>query len=342
VFPNAGNSMTLQNVEWETFKNFLIIKENFRDTKSAMYANKSRFQKLKTYFQNLDFNEDSFSEFLVEMQKSSLTAEYQNKMISMAKNVSRYLKADFLKDFKYRQVGSPPEKILLTVEEIIALIDCKLTYTGANGFFLNTRDHAMLMLFAYTGCRAGEVSNLKWEDLVDEGKRKKVSFKDTKNGDSRTVYLPLQVWQALNKIPRKSQFVFSSYRGKQILNQGINEVLKKRAEFLGIKKNVHAHLLRHSFITEMLDSGAEWFRLAVMVGHKDPKTTQRYYENSTKAQENLMKLHPLNRKYITYDDVANEALGLAQNWRGISACRVSVEEHDQDSLVITISRKQTI
>jgi site-specific recombinase XerD len=338
VFPRAGNKMTLQNVEWAPFKTFLILEENFKDNKHSMYANKSRFNKLRDYFLDLDFNRDNFREFIHEMQKDGYSEEYQNRLISMAKNITKYIDDKFLEDFKYRTVSGTKEKILPTIEEIIAIIDCEYPHKGAHRWFLNTRDHAMLMLFAYTGCRAGEISNLEWRDLVDEGNRKKVIFRDTKNGETRFVYVPNQVWEAIDEIPRKNNYVFASYRGKQILNQGINQTIKNRAKHLGIQKNLHAHLLRHAFITEMLDGGAEWFRLASMVGHKDPKTTQRYYQNSTKSQEDLMKLHPLNRQFITFDDVVNEALESAKSWMSIDKCDVNIEKSPNGNISIHLNR----
>ena len=56
------------------------------------------------------------------------------------------------------------------------------------------------------------------------------------------------------------------------------------------------HLLRHSFITEMIKADAPAMKVARIVGHTDLQTTLRYTHLVVDDLKDTIEQHPLNKQ----------------------------------------------
>jgi site-specific recombinase XerD len=64
--------------------------------------------------------------------------------------------------------------------------------------------------------------------------------------------------------------------------------LRRLAEQAGVKlPRMHPHMLRHTFVTTMLDAGVDLRDVQIAARHADPRTTMRY----DRARNNLDR-HP--------------------------------------------------
>ena len=64
--------------------------------------------------------------------------------------------------------------------------------------------------------------------------------------------------------------------------------LRHLAETAGIQiSRAHPHMLRHTYVTTMLDAGADLRDVQIAARHADPRTTMRY----DRARQNLDR-HP--------------------------------------------------
>ena len=61
-----------------------------------------------------------------------------------------------------------------------------------------------------------------------------------------------------------------------ITSRQVNRVFHAVADYIGIKKKVAMHSLRHAFATHLLESGADIRVIQVLLGHRCLDSTARY------------------------------------------------------------------
>ena len=75
-----------------------------------------------------------------------------------------------------------------------------------------------------------------------------------------------------------SSYLFSTesrpYRG--LANASIQNIIHNISERSGLSKNVHPHILRHTFATLAMDNGIELGDLQQLMGHESSSTTLEY------------------------------------------------------------------
>lgn len=128
-------------------------------------------------------------------------------------------------------------------------------------------------LLALTGCRLGEVENLKWAEVDDDGGC--FRLEDSKEGASvRPIGRP--VFDVLATIERQKEnpFVLTALRGKGAFGgmPGAWRRIVKRAELEGVTP----HTLRHSYASVAGDLGFTESTIAAMLGHAAGSVTSRY------------------------------------------------------------------
>lgn len=173
------------------------------------------------------------------------------------------------------------------------------------------RDRAILNLFFSTGLRVSELANLKKKDInLETGE---FSIKG-KGGKVRVVFIDevakISLKQYLNARNDKSDFLFVPYghsdkkitdnlqfKNVGITPRSIQRMIKKYAISAGMTKKVTPHILRHSFATDLLQSGADLRAVQKLLGHSSVVTTEIYtHVTDQHLKEVHQAFHGLRRK----------------------------------------------
>jgi site-specific recombinase XerD len=96
------------------------------------------------------------------------------------------------------------------------------------------------------------------------------------------IELLTEYYRKYNSELKGFEYVLKGQFGGRYTQSSINQVLKQLAKKAGIRRNIHAHLLRHSYATHLLDGGVDLRTIQVLLGHSSAKTTQIYTHVSKK------------------------------------------------------------
>jgi integrase/recombinase XerC len=149
------------------------------------------------------------------------------------------------------------------------------------------RDRAMLELLYASGLRVSELVGLDRSglDLAQGlvrvlGKRRKERIVPV----GRPALEALRRWldagrPALARAPgrgRAAEALFVNHRGGRLTARSVARRLHRWVLAAGLSRHVHPHVLRHSFATHLLASGADLRGIQELLGHASLSTTQRY------------------------------------------------------------------
>ncbi len=180
---------------------------------------------------------------------------------------------------------------MLTNIQIEALMAAPDTSTP-----LGLRDQCMLELLYATGMRVSELVDLQLDQLLAESALLRVMHPNQQAerliplSPETVVYLEQYVTKARPLIlhSRTSEALFISTHGTQMTRQSFWLIVKKYAKKAGISMALSPHSLRHAFATHLLNNGADLHVVQLLLGHKNPSTTQIYNHIT---RERLKKLH---------------------------------------------------
>ena len=144
------------------------------------------------------------------------------------------------------------------------------------------RAAAALRLLMLTGCRSGEVLNLRWDDI--DRKSGDLRLRDAKTGPRMVVLTPaaLRVLDGVRRV-RRSPWVFSGREPKRPLSTLIGYWHRVRAE-AGVD-DVRIHDLRHSYASRALALGEGLTMIGRLLGHTDIGSTARYAHLARDAEK---------------------------------------------------------
>jgi integrase len=159
----------------------------------------------------------------------------------------------------------------LTIDEVERLIE------AAKNNRYGHRDALMVLLAFRHGLRAGEVIDLRWDQV--DFKAATLNVRRLKNGTPTTHPLTGRELRALRRHQResaKSPFVFVSERGAPLSAPGFSRMVERAAIVAKLAIKTHAHMLRHACGYKLANDGHDTRSLQAYLGHKNIQNTTRY------------------------------------------------------------------
>jgi integrase/recombinase XerD len=174
-----------------------------------------------------------------------------------------------------------PIRDVLTREEIDAL----------ERVLPNERDKLIIRIFADCGLRLDELTRLEAKDIVRSGRQAHLRVLG-KRGRIRDVPLPPSLLRRLDRFidsrpeERTSDHVFLTQRRHAgvhdaLTRMGVYQVVKYSFQRSRVIKHVYPHLLRHSWMTEMLRNGMNPIQLSMIAG-ASPEVIAMHYTHLNK------------------------------------------------------------
>lgn len=164
------------------------------------------------------------------------------------------------------------------------------------------RDAALLAVLFGAGVRRNEARDLDVADVTADGLR--VQGKGNKERLvplSQDVRAVLEEWiehrgdrpGPLFLAIRKGGTI--RYEDGRLSGRGINHIIKARAREAGVQE-MSAHDFRRTFISELLDRGADISTVQRLVGHAKVETTQRYDRRGERVKQAAVDLLHIPRR----------------------------------------------
>ena len=172
------------------------------------------------------------------------------------------------------------------------------THDELNSFLAGTQDHWLHPLWLFlvgTGARLGEALALRWDDVglgvavTISGTLQRVegeyliSTPKTQAG-VRTIILPASVIDALQRMERKSEFVFTGQQGQPLHPSTVQHAMKRECQRLNLP-HLTPHGLRHLHASLLINEGLPITAVSARLGHANPNITLQIYSHSLAGQD---------------------------------------------------------
>lgn len=293
----------------QRFLDYLALEKNYSSLTITSYQ--KDLQDFTTFYAQEEQSEQihlakkthirSFVMYLSQLDKSEKTI---NRKLSTLRSFYKYLiKEKVLIINPIEQVHSMKRKkevvVPFTEQEISTLLDTEEYFTKD---FDGVRDRLMIDLLYQTGIRRAELINLKESDIDPIQLSIKVLGKRNKE---RLVPISKYLLQEIEIFKQEkikfnltsTPYLFVTLKDKPLYDTLVYSKVKYYLSLISVKHKKSPHMLRHSFATHMLDSGADLNAVKDLLGHSSLSSTQVYTHGSI---ENLKKVfnqaHPREQK----------------------------------------------
>jgi len=212
--------------------------------------------------------------------RGGVSGKTLQRELSALRSFYRYLLREGVMDQNPAQGVRPPKAAhklpaTLDADQLCSLLD------QPDAAPLMLRDTAMIELFYSSGLRLAELIAIDIGDIDRDDATLQVTGKGAR---TRRVPVGSQALEAIghwlkvrgNYAATDQKALFVSRRGNRIHPRTVQQRLRRWALARGATRNLHPHLLRHSFATHLLESSGDLRAVQELLGHSDIGTTQLY------------------------------------------------------------------
>lgn len=179
----------------------------------------------------------------------------------------------------FRYMRNDWSKQVVSDEQIDYLISIIEKQRGEH---IRLRNKLALAIMLTTGCRVGELLNMKVNDIHIDTEKELViiTLINSKSGGTKLYHIKADYTvnnlniatlyeDYLDKRTTQSNYIFANDKGQRITKENIEALFRKA--------DMHPHQIRHTAITKRLKD-YDIYEAAKFAGHKSLNTTQRYIQ----------------------------------------------------------------
>lgn len=150
------------------------------------------------------------------------------------------------------------------------------------------RNYILISLLYYSGLRISETLNIKYSDINKVNNYYTINIIG-KGNKPRIIKIDRELFNRITDL-HKDGYIFRGLNNKQLSRLSICQDIKRLAKRL-LNKDIHLHIFRHSFATNLIDITKDISKVSKYLGHSDINITSKYYyHNSLSFNElNLLK-----------------------------------------------------
>jgi site-specific recombinase XerD len=292
----------------QDYLNYLEIEKNRSPKTSENYKHYlGEFLKFAQISSPAGITDSVVREFRLALARRDLKRITQGYYVIALRNFLKYLAKRDIKALSAEKIELPkiPGRQIDTLE----YGDLERLLAAPKGDSLrDLRDKAILEMFFSTGLRLAELCalprgiDLKRGELSVRGKGDKLRVVFISDSAREAVKQYLAARSAHGGVGDAGDKLFISLdrTGKvigPITPRAVQRLVAARATQAGIPNHIHAHLLRHSFATDLLINGADLRSVQELLGHANISTTQVYTHLTNKQLREVHKaFHGSRRK----------------------------------------------
>ena len=156
------------------------------------------------------------------------------------------------------------------------------------------RDKLIFTMFAYTGLRRSELTNLNWDDINLGSKY--LIVRKSKNKNQRIIPLHNRIIELLDsylseRLPLKNNALFIGRTGERIHHNSLKNLFDRYIKIAGLSgKGYTIHTIRHTLATRLLNKNVSLVNIKNLMGHRSLESTQIYLHVTGKELEESINL----------------------------------------------------
>jgi len=275
----SENSLCLQQIE--LFIRHLRLEKNYAENTLSAYRRDLNklllFVETKNINQWANVDEKILNLFVMELRHKSISNRSIRRHLSSIRCFFSYLNNHgVIKENCANHITSP--KLAHVLPKTLDFDDLKKMMQAKSNSLGELRDVAMIELIYSCALRVSELVGLDTNELdLNEGFVKVMG----KGAKMRFIPVGKSAISAVNnylaiKPQSDNGALFTNRHQKRISVRTVQSMIKKRANSVGIKVDVHPHMLRHAAATHFLQSSHDLRSVQEYLGHKSIKSTQVY------------------------------------------------------------------
>lgn len=233
-----------------------------------------------------DITSDKIKKFIVFKGEAGVKPITIRSYLYPLRGLLKFLKEEkgLSSEINLDKIPIPKDKerktvVFLTEEEVGNYIRAIIENTKHISPVATVRFLALVHFLLETGARISEALSIKIEDIdwrecqveiIGKGNKRRTLFFKSRTKHWLKEYLALR--------NDDCEYLFVILNGKSVWKHTeIDGLFRKYKKLAGIKKQVSAHIMRHTFCTQLLFQGIPLNTVSVLMGHSSSITTLKYY-----------------------------------------------------------------